>query len=506
MTAIGSGVSSASRIHKLEATFELVTPAFVAGAVPKEKAELRLPSILGPLRFWWRALAWSRTTGSDDETRLKQMRDWESALFGGPAAYDTNGRPTVGQGSFVGRLVPCRQSPEVNNHETRLERLVGGYDRDCYAPNRQRPWQRDGSGIAYLAGLGLIERGRLIDEHGNPLIRRDRNGNCVPLKGAVDRRASNPIGTVFKIALRTRSAHPWHVPESVESAENAPSLIEALELFGLIGGIGSRARRGFGSVRLVSASGGILSAPTTPEQYADRLRQLLGDARSQADFSALSTVGHAVVVKTSATDICGLHGEMGHRLHHYRGWGFKIGRGDHKVGGELANHERFKSDHDWLDPVLDAPECDCTPLTEVPERSVFGLPHNYQSSSRPRRPVEVSPGKIDPNGEKAEFDRRASPLFLHIHRFDNTSPRAVWLLFENRFLPDGLDGNPHLQVQRFKGSGELREYVRPTWRVRYCADYDVIKTFLTPVHLDPQSLGAVIDLLTATPPGSGAVP
>ena len=60
----------------IEATYGVVTPLFCAGADP-EHAELRLPSFKGALRFWWRALAWSRY-GPDLETIRKQ----EDALFG----------------------------------------------------------------------------------------------------------------------------------------------------------------------------------------------------------------------------------------------------------------------------------------------------------------------------------------------------------------------------------------------------------------------------------------
>ena len=62
---------------EIEATYRVVTPMFCGGADPGS-AELRIPSFKGVLRFWWRALAWSRC-GED----LKTIQKEEDQLFGG---------------------------------------------------------------------------------------------------------------------------------------------------------------------------------------------------------------------------------------------------------------------------------------------------------------------------------------------------------------------------------------------------------------------------------------
>ena len=61
---------------EIEATYRVVTPMFCAGAEP-EQAELRLPSFKGVLRFWWRALSWSRLGGD-----LAKILEEEAELFG----------------------------------------------------------------------------------------------------------------------------------------------------------------------------------------------------------------------------------------------------------------------------------------------------------------------------------------------------------------------------------------------------------------------------------------
>ena len=61
---------------RIEATYRVTTPMFCGGANQREP-ELRLPSFKGVLRFWWRALAWSRLKGD-----LAAIKGEEDALLG----------------------------------------------------------------------------------------------------------------------------------------------------------------------------------------------------------------------------------------------------------------------------------------------------------------------------------------------------------------------------------------------------------------------------------------
>lgn len=79
----------------LTATFAVTTPLFLGGAdLQNGRPELRPPSIKGVLRFWWRALAWSRHDGD-----LSKIHSAEAELFG--AAGDAK---TGGQASFLLRM------------------------------------------------------------------------------------------------------------------------------------------------------------------------------------------------------------------------------------------------------------------------------------------------------------------------------------------------------------------------------------------------------------------
>ena len=87
----------------ITATFRIVSPMYLAGA-EQTTAALRPPSIKGALRFWWRALNWSRhwqdaaTQPAKDRehTALKSLHQEEARLFG-LAATEGGGR----QGVFI---------------------------------------------------------------------------------------------------------------------------------------------------------------------------------------------------------------------------------------------------------------------------------------------------------------------------------------------------------------------------------------------------------------------
>lgn len=61
------------KIEKVNYTFEVVTPMFLGGADQNE-AELRVPSIKGMLRFWWRAIS--------DKSDISELKNEEGKLFG----------------------------------------------------------------------------------------------------------------------------------------------------------------------------------------------------------------------------------------------------------------------------------------------------------------------------------------------------------------------------------------------------------------------------------------
>ena len=68
-----------------------------------------------------------------------------------------------------------------------------------------------------------------------------------------------------------------------------------------------------------------------------------------------------------------------------------------------------------------------------PRRVAFGLPHNYGKGKRDR---------VEPSGA---IDRRASPLFIHIHECGGT-PVAVLSFLPAQFLPTKGSGGAFISV------------------------------------------------------------
>ncbi|MEZ5448803.1 MAG: hypothetical protein R3E89_07315 [Thiolinea sp.] len=103
----------------------------------------------------------------------------------------------------------------------------------------------------------------------------------------------------------------------------------------------------------------------------------------------------------------------------YRSWG-RNGR----VSGQPAE-QNFKQDHDGM---LDIKR-NIRPQS-LPERSVFGLPHNYFfSSQQPVFKVDIAP-------RRQNAAAALSPLFIHIHQFPDGKYALIQTLLAALFLPE----------------------------------------------------------------------
>jgi len=180
-------------MNTLEATYRIVTPMFI-GDADQKATSLRSPSIKGMLRFWWRALNWGHClemANSEPNLALRHLHEREKHLFGLAAAIQ-NDKQIGGQGCF---LLTTTQ-PQIR-HENQ--------------------WPINNTGSGYL-GYGLFAT------------------NQQPHREALKEAGEFTLRFIFK-------------PGSGEN--DIASIREALEAWGLFGGLGSRARRGFGSVTLV---------------------------------------------------------------------------------------------------------------------------------------------------------------------------------------------------------------------------------------------------------------
>lgn len=356
-------------MRTITATFEVVTPMFLGGA-DQSPDGIRPSSVKGALRFWWRAWAWSglRAQHPDDLTALRSLHAQEARLFG-LAANESDS----GQGVFV---MHVRDQTAAASDQA----LGSNFD----------------NGILYLLGMGLGSF-----QGGNHCTRA-----AIPAEQA-GRKSGFEIKLIFK-------------PQQASQAD-VLAISSALQLFGLLGALGSRARHGLGSVSMTAMQGQGVPAWQAPEslpQYKQALQRLLPEGPDMA-LPPLSAFCQQTRIDLSLSDKDPLKllARLGREQQAYRSYGK-----DGMVNRERAERN-FKGDHDLMLHATEGQD-----VKQMPDRTVFGLPHNYFfSSSKAKADVNYKP-------ESGE-GRRASPLLLHIHRIGDQY-LAIHTLLQARFLPE----------------------------------------------------------------------
>lgn len=351
----------------IEATYRVVTPMFCGGADLRraDSAELRLPSFKGVLRFWWRALAWSRLDGDLDEIRRR-----EDALFGSAEE---------GQSRVSMRLATASCPPIVRKGELlTFPKPVGGVV---------------GEGARYL-GYGVMEA----------FASRNKGTRAGELTRAC---LLAPIDFTVHMRLHVRGA------SRDEFRQLSVSLEDALVCLGTRGGMGAKSRKGYGSLVIRSLLVNREQRWRLPPTMQD-LRDALAmprrghDAAEQPAYTALSPQTRHVLLSSDGKQPMELLDLVGRELMRYRSWGH-----NGRVLGQ-ASERKFGDDHDLMAGNR---------RNRHPRRIAFGLPHNY--GKWPDK-------QVGPHDE--ELDRRASPLFIHIHECGDT-PVAVLSFLPSRFLP-----------------------------------------------------------------------
>lgn len=201
-------------------------------------------------------------------------------------------------------------------------------------------------------------------------------------------------------ADRTCLVPPFSVTAELRARDLAEEqmkrVVEAVRVLGTIGGMGARSRRGYGSLSLLSMDG--VEAPRPATSVAELRTQLRDFARGGPDdlpaYTALSARSRLLVGRPKATAMCALN-DLGERYKQFR------------------RSEGLKGD---AGIVLNG-----RPADGYPRRVAFGLPINYGEKNPVVRPT-------DPN------DRRASPLFFHIHHCGDQAV-AVASFLPGLFLP-----------------------------------------------------------------------
>lgn len=228
---IGSAepITRTAATRKLTADITLLTPAFLAGANQHHTSDcqLRVGTLRGQLRWWWRTLHASYLSPSD----LKRL---EAAIWG-----DANSG-----------------SPIAMRLEATLESDAASYDKKEIAQNHQIP--RPG-GAREIQGLFYLSYG--MDD--------DRD------KGT--RRCYMPVGARWTLHITARRSK--YQPGIHLSADDVlEQATDALWLLGEYGGVGARSRKGFGSLQI-----NIANSPPRPLDASLERAKLLRTKCSFAD-------------------------------------------------------------------------------------------------------------------------------------------------------------------------------------------------------------------------------
>ncbi len=390
----------------LEATYRIVTPMFIGDASQKA-TDLRPPSIKGALRFWWRALNWGKylkLAQGNVAKALQTLHTQEGQLFG-MATQENFG----GQGQFILQVSPTQLKV-------------------CTPPPQAT------GGIPYLLGQGIYHF---------------KNGY---LRNALK------AGQDFKISICFRPR---------VKAEEIDSMAEALRLFGLLGGLGSRARKGLGAVAIHQLRGTEqCQIPQNINEYNNIIEQMCQSMSAELPpFTAFSQKSR-VDISLTGRNAWELLEEVAREMLFYRSYGRLNPRsGQHEVLRQNAE-QNFMPDHDLAYAVATG-----NSVTTHPDRAVFGLPHNYFFTSiKPPKDAQVELNPIRQEGHRwtsAGRGRRASPLFIHLHEFPDGQCAATQALLPASFLPPS---------DRIELKAKARHAT--TCRVLPDIDWDVIHQFL----------------------------
>ncbi len=299
---------------RLEATCRVVTPMFCSGA-DGVRAELRLPSFKGVLRFWWRALAWRRHDGD-----LEAIREREDQLFGSAGG---------GQSRVRMRLAPSDEAPQVCEKGSVL--TVPGGDRPV------------GDGARYL-GYGVME-------------------------AFASRHKGTEKGQLTRACLRAPFDFTVQMRCGALDEEDRSLLRDALIALGTIGGMGARSRKGYGSLALRSLrvdGGESWKAPRSPKELGDAIRSLGSPqrARTPVEYTAFSEGTRHVLLSGGRIASLEMLNLVGREMIRYRSWGR-----DGKILGGVQAERNFPGDHHLIKGGRAA---------KPPRRIAFGLPHTQR--------------------------------------------------------------------------------------------------------------------------------
>lgn len=352
-------------MRKICANFTISTPMFLGGADNQNTAELRPTSVKGVMRFWFRAINYGKYQD------YKKVKNAEDELFGS----------TNSQSSFFLKL----DTQNVKS-ETKQSELKKMFDNNIF----------------YL-GYGLDYEKETIEE--DTEIQKNKRKESQGNKTEKLYRHCLIPGQTFTVELLIKPKH--------QDQLEVEDLIKPIKALGLFGGLGSRSRRGFGSVTLNSIYVDDQEYWVAPNSRVD-LENTFKDFYQNLEISK-GIPEYTAFSKNNRTII----------LEEFSGYREAL----KEVGKVMMEFRRgYGKDAEIVCDYLEGNNVD-----KHPERVIFGLPHNYFISGK---------GKVDINPIiDKERTRRSSPLFIKIISIkEGTDIKyiPVMTVFPSEFLPKGI--------------------------------------------------------------------
>ena len=344
-------------MNSITFTCEVVTPMFVAGADGK-KPELRAPSIKGVLRFWWRAMHGHLPIDDikipDDEVQ-KGLRSQETEIFGGGGENARRSQVTI----------RIKQRDLLRDECSLWEEIP-------HDPRKNKNGEPYNVPKSEVAGIHYLLYSAFMNERGY-----------------------FKAGSIFELSLDSRDLH------SLKEAINAFS---ALVYFG---GLGSRTRRGAGSIFIKKIECSAISV------LSETLK--IFDTRSISNRDDLVSRLHTIFGSTSTK---GKYSTLN---------GAKIYVFDHLDNWEKALETLGKPFKDYRSSVK-------WKISDTPN---FGFPINHSGRNGGGKAMMIAGKQHD--SKLTLLERRASPVVIKVIKADEKRyfPVIIWL--SGQLIPDGYE-------------------------------------------------------------------
>jgi CRISPR-associated protein Cmr1 len=359
-------------MDRLTCTVEFVTPCFMGGADNQTTAEWRAASIRGQLRWWFRAIACGMCSGDISKVKQLEAKSWGD----------------TGRCSSIKIVAQPLRKESIETDKCSFERTK--------EPDEEgRRGKESINGPVYL-GYGLFELAPTSK------TRKGKDGEIKQVKEFINCRPFiKPTTTTY---LLIRKSGQFTELERL-----------SLECWSFFGGIGSRSRRGYGSVQL-TCKGEVLSLSSDiAARTIARLKELI----KVDEFGMNNSIPWKSYPEYSCFSKYSRIFRWGESYYRWDDAMQAVGKAMIKFRRRYSKKNEndgtviYSRDYQWAYKNHDKNAL-------IPDRAGFGLPLPF--------------GEVVVQG--TDHDRRASPLLIHISKDGSEKPyRPILLYLPARFLP-----------------------------------------------------------------------